>query len=332
MPNNESPIWSGLPHNAEKVLKEKKAAYTLATLWNIQDISDEQITDIRPDYKKENGSGGEGGSQVKWLGELGVRVKDYLSILPGTLSVLARSKNSLLDPLFRFLEREVNVASKLLDITRGNLGDIDNMCTGATQPLLEVKNMAQAMYSGEIPKSWLKYIIPKDVDVTAWISDFNKRLEQFAAFTGTKQWQKTGVWLGGIIFPEAFMTATRQYVAQNNSASLDELELRMELWDGNEVSDDSFLIKEFSIEGARWEGETLTESKSLTNDVKTVKCTWVKVTPQEKGKINDGEIMVPVYLNRTRQNLLFSVKLKCGSIARNFLYKRGVALIAWKGI
>lgn len=191
LPNNESPIWSGLPHNAEKVLKEKKAAYTLSTLWNIQDISDEQITDITPDYKKANTAGeADGGSQVKWLGELGIRVKDYLSILPGNLSVLARSANSLLDPLFRFLEREVNVASKLLGVTRGNLGDIDDMCSGTVQPLTEVKNMAQAMYSGVIPPNWLKYTIPKDVDATAWIADFNKRIVQFTGFTGTKEWQK----------------------------------------------------------------------------------------------------------------------------------------------
>lgn len=35
LPNNESPVWSGLPHNAEKVLKEKQAIYSLSTLWNI---------------------------------------------------------------------------------------------------------------------------------------------------------------------------------------------------------------------------------------------------------------------------------------------------------
>ena len=29
LPNTETPIWSGLPLNAEKVLKQKKAAYCL---------------------------------------------------------------------------------------------------------------------------------------------------------------------------------------------------------------------------------------------------------------------------------------------------------------
>lgn len=137
--------------------------------------------------------------------------------------------------------------------------------------------------------------------------------------------------MGGILFPEAFMTATRQYVAQNNNASLDELELRMELWNEQPVDNDSFLLKRLSIEGARWEGETLSESKTLNNEVATVKCTWVKISNDERGKVEEDSILVPVYLNKTRANLLFSVKLKRGAMSRNFLYKRGVALITWNG-
>ena len=34
-----------------------------------------------------------------------------------------------------------------------------------------------------------------------------------------------------MLFPEAFLTASRQYVAQLNKLSLDELELKMSIWD-----------------------------------------------------------------------------------------------------
>ena len=33
--------------------------------------------------------------------------------------------------------------------------------------------------------------------------------------------------MGGLLFPEAYLTATRQYVAQNNHWSLEELELHV---------------------------------------------------------------------------------------------------------
>jgi len=35
------------------------------------------------------------------------------------------------------------------------------------------------------------------------------------------------VWLGGLFVPEAYITATRQYVAQANSWSLEELSLQV---------------------------------------------------------------------------------------------------------
>ena len=33
--------------------------------------------------------------------------------------------------------------------------------------------------------------------------------------------------MGGLLFPEAYLTATRQFVAQNNHWSLEELELHV---------------------------------------------------------------------------------------------------------
>ena len=44
--------------------------------------------------------------------------------------------------------------------------------------------------------------------------------------------------------------------------------------------------------------------------------------------MEEDEIMVPVYLNKSRANLLFSVKMNRGGIRREVLYQRGVALIA----
>jgi len=87
------------------------------------------------------------------------------------------------------------------------------------QPLQELKVLAKTIYSGQIPSTWKKYIVPPTMDITQWIADLRKRLEQFQKLMNTQEWQKKGVWLGGLLFPEAFMTATRQYVAHNKHAS-----------------------------------------------------------------------------------------------------------------
>ena len=331
LPDNESPVWSGLPHNAEKVLKEQKNFYTLNTLWKIQDINDEQITDIAPDYKRKNEANNNesGGSQVKWLGELKERVKRYLDLLPGQLNKLTRTSTSLQNPLFRFLDREVNVASSLLNTVRNNLNDVKMMCEGTLQPLLELKQLAQVIYSGQIPKGWKRFNYWESIDVSGWISDFKKRLEQFDTLMKTNDWQKKGVWLGGILFPEAFMTATRQYVAQNAQLSLDELDLKADIWDKGEVGDESFLMEGLSIQGGAWKGSSLETSKELTNEISIIKFSWIQIKPDQKNKVRDDQIFTPVYLNKTRKNLLFSVKLICGTIPRNTFYQRGIALISW---
>lgn len=41
------------------------------------------------------------------------------------------------------------------------------------------------------------------------------------------------MWLGGLFVPEAYITATRQYVAQTHNHSLEELSLRVRVTDGS---------------------------------------------------------------------------------------------------
>lgn len=58
---------------------------------------------------------------MKWISELEENISGYIKILPTKIEQLKRTSNSLNDPLFRFLEREVTVASKLLKEVTGNL-------------------------------------------------------------------------------------------------------------------------------------------------------------------------------------------------------------------
>jgi dynein heavy chain 1, cytosolic len=71
-------------------------------------------------------------SQLKWLSEVNEKVTKYIKILPKEVKKLARTEDLMNNPLFRFLEREVTVASKLLNIITKNSGDIQDMCEGRT--------------------------------------------------------------------------------------------------------------------------------------------------------------------------------------------------------
>ena len=73
--------------------------------------------------------------------------------------------------------------------------------------------------------------IPKSCSVAAWITDFSARVNQLVSVSasvskqGAASLKTCTVWMGGLFNPEAFVTATRQCVAQANSWSLEELSL-----------------------------------------------------------------------------------------------------------
>lgn len=68
-----------------------------------------------------------------------------------------------------------------------------------------------------------------NIPVTAWINDFIKRVEQLQRLSKAKDFGQSGLWFGGLLFPEAYLTATRQAVAQANNWSLEELEMQFEM-------------------------------------------------------------------------------------------------------
>lgn len=60
---------------------------------------------------------------------------------------------------------------------------------------------------------------------------------------GALELRRFRVWLGGLMNPEAYVTATRQCIAQANSWSLEELELDVTIADLNQTPDDgSFIV------------------------------------------------------------------------------------------
>jgi len=101
------------------------------------------------------------------------------------------------------------------------------------------------------------------------------------------------------------------------------------MYENEEVDDDSFLIFGVFIEGANWDRQSkqLVIKEELSFPLPALKFKWIRVEKVEKGIEKEDEILVPVYLNRGRVNLLFSLKLKIGKIHKTVLYQKGLALI-----
>lgn len=68
------------------------------------------------------------------------------------------------------------------------------------------------------------------MSVSEWIPDLARRLAQLDGITTMQQsLSNVEVWLGGLFFPEAYVTATRQAVAHRKRWSLETLCLRLDI-------------------------------------------------------------------------------------------------------
>ena len=67
------------------------------------------------------------------------------------------------------------------------------------------------------------------MSVSEWIPDFARRLAQLDSLSEMDNLANVDVWLGGLFFPEAYITATRQAVAHRKKWSLETLHLRLDI-------------------------------------------------------------------------------------------------------
>lgn len=95
----ETPAWSGLPNNVEKIVRTRDAAKLVMNIKLIQGTGDDLNGDDDATDKAD------------WLSILHKRLLKYSELLPGQLELLTRTAQAITNPLFRFLEREVTVAS-----------------------------------------------------------------------------------------------------------------------------------------------------------------------------------------------------------------------------
>ena len=74
------------------------------------------------------------------------------------------------------------------------------------------------------------------MSVSEWIPNLARRLAQLNDVAGLDNLNNVEVWLGGLFFPEAYITATRQAVAHRKRWSLETLNLRLDIEKVNDPS------------------------------------------------------------------------------------------------
>lgn len=168
LPDVESPAWSGLPMNVEKLVKERLTQRTVDNFKLLQSTG-EEIEEKKESSKKE------GEDKAKWLVELQEKVEALLGSLPPPLTLLQRTAQSITNPLFRFLEREVTVSSQLLEMVRSDMHMLIELCKGERKSTNILKELARELHADLIPKRWRRYTVAT-VPVTIWVNDFIRRI------------------------------------------------------------------------------------------------------------------------------------------------------------
>ncbi|XP_055497118.1 cytoplasmic dynein 1 heavy chain 1 isoform X1 [Leucoraja erinacea] len=332
LPDTQTPSWLGLPNNAEKVLLTTQGTDMLSKMLKMQMLEDEDdLAYAETEKKQRTGSTSDG--RPIWMRSLHTTASNWLQLIPKSLNHLKRTVDNIKDPLFRFFEREVKSGAKLLQDIRQDLVDVVQVCEGKKKQTNYLRTLISEMVKGILPHSWIRYTIPANMTVIQWVANFSERIKQLqqishaASTGGAKELKNIHVFLGGLYVPEAYITATRQYVAQANSWSLEELRLEVIVTNNqNSVLDAcSFGITGLTLQGAVCNNNKLSLSNAISTELTLTQLRWVKETYAEK-KAN--VVTLPVYLNFTRADLIFTVDFDIATKedSRSF-YERGVALL-----
>nr|CAB3240292.1 cytoplasmic dynein 1 heavy chain 1 [Phallusia mammillata] len=338
LPEKQTPSWLGLPNNAEKLLLTNQGFDMIKKLLRTQlidedeDLAYEQVAVSSTEGRRRRTSStlSDTDGRPQWMKALLSTSRNWRSLIPPQLHPLRRTADNIKDPLFRFFEREVNLGVRLLGVVRSDLDEVIAVCEAKKKQTNYHRNLLAMLNRGMLPNSWNRYKVPAGWTVIQWITDFSERIKQLqrvTAASGSKGLKNLSVWLGGLFVPEAYITATRQYVAQAYNHSLEELSLRVKVSEGATsptLDNKTFAVTGLILQGANCVSNRLSLSTEISTKLPLTLLSWEKGVSKEK---TVNEVTLPVYRNGMRSDLLFTLSFSI--IGDEFAFhERGVALLS----
>jgi dynein heavy chain 1 len=364
LPDNESPKWLGLPEKAELLLLLRQGHRSFQKLLRLQDfgLQEEETKKGDSSEKKEETEDVEGVPQ--WILALKGNLNTWVEMLPGAKTLLelvkkmrVDAKGGAPDPLKRCFEREISLCAKLVQKIHRDFDSMFQIVRGELKLTNYLRSLMLDLSKGLIPKHWMSYVVPESTSFGVWLVDLQQRVKQLQRIGGSSDLGKEPIWLGGLFNPEAFITATRQAAARAHSWSLENLELGIAVLNDDDVKElpgkenlyqispsaaeaaapaENVLVTGLTLEGALWDKkeESLALSDKLSCILPALVLKWRNREDGEgKGKEKEGEQVldtIPIYLNETRLQNVFSVKMKLpANIPKAVFYQRATALTIW---
>jgi dynein heavy chain 1 len=184
LPDRQTPSWLGLPNNAEKVLLTNHGIDIIAKLLKLQLLEDDDDILVQKQEgikaKRDSSDG-----RPAWMRTLLNSATTWLRLIPNNLQTMKRTSENIKEPLYRYFEREVNMASKLLYVVRRDLEDVQLICKGEKKQTNYDREIIAFLAKGMIPTHWRKYTVPQTCTVIQWITDFTDRIKQLQKVSST---------------------------------------------------------------------------------------------------------------------------------------------------
>lgn len=319
LPENETPEWIGLSNNVSKLTKLNQANATFLKYLKISNSNEEdfesenteieEIVDDTPSWSKLLKP-----TIQAWLQELPLQLEESLSQITS-------------NPLTRFFRRELDATSQLLSTIRYDLNELLKACDGSIRVTNDHRLLIDQINRGTVPLSWKLFNCSKTLTVDMWITDFVKRIRNLfeikEQIENNVDITKISVWMGGLLSPEAYLTATRQYISHKYQIPLEALVLEISLRYESGVTT-PFIIRGLQLECSGLEDNRVVPSEELSMPLPDIYLSWVQ------GSDASQKLKLPLYLNSSRDNLLCAVSIDYkSSIEHSKYYCRGAAISAW---
>ncbi|KAJ3856829.1 dynein heavy chain protein 1 [Lentinula lateritia] len=317
LPDREPPSWLSLPPTAERLIAIAQGEELLGKLRKMRMQADDDEETITAATSKSQTS-----QQPAWMRQLLDRCKEWLALLPEKFNTLPAQSGESQDPLYRLFSREGAIGRRLLGQVQRDLGDVVKVCQGELKQTNHLRSLMSSLTKGTIPNHWRIYKVPKAMAVSGWVANFAKRLAQLDNIAGVDNLNNVEVWLGGLFFPEAYITATRQAVAHRKKWSLETLNLTLDIERVNDPG--AFILDGLALEGASWVTDKLVLNNGEVVRLNPSQIRWVQLDDITRGNL----VNLPVYLNNDRSDVMFTVDLPFDSSAGSLVATRAACLTA----
>ena len=350
LPMVQSPEWLGLPATATEMVLIQRADATLSRLTKIQNLfvdeggdkSDEAAGEKqRGGGRSAGGAGGssdEAGGSAAWAKKLLKSLVVYQDIIAKVK--FAAPKTTSATPIALALRREGATAARLLERVTRDLSELTEVCKGTLKPSNHHRGLIDAFSKELVPSSWKLYVTP-NIGLRAWLVDFSNRLTRLGALLAVKEGEihLSKVHMGYLLFPEAFLTATRQAAARLNNFALEQLDMLVTLYESEAslppASPADITLVGITLHsaalGANGTISPISDGRTARTAVPVARLTWAL---KKKGAAKEKEgatIDLPLYLSDERSVALGVVPEPVdASVPAHAWYQLGVCLTAWE--